>query len=416
MPADMRLVRQARLAHRQAAGPVAAVRLRRGSTAGARRYMSAIARLKPGVDARRGAGAAEHDRRRARRSSARSSNTGWGALVVPMHRELVGRHPSGAARALGRGRLRAAHRLRQRRQPAARARRHASARDRDSQRARRGAPPRRPAAAHRKPGVCASLGGALGLLVAQWSLDVLLAISPVDLADLGDVHLSYPVLAFTATVSLATAIVCGFAPAFEGSRADVQEALKDGSRQVGAGVRHRRHPPGVRRRRSRARGRPARRRRADAAQLRDAAAASIRASTRSNVLTARVTIPTARYASRREAGRVLQRAGRATRRDPRRRERRRHQLPAARRPRRRAPASRSSASRRPPPGQEPVDRRRASPTTATSAALKVPLVSGRLFTRTRDAREVERGRRQRGARDALLPRTTIRSARAWSSR
>ena len=53
-------------------------------------------------------------------------------------------------------------------------------------------------------------------------------------------HLSYPVLAFTAGVSLVTAIVCGFAPAFEGSRAGVQDALKDGAHQVSSGVRHRR--------------------------------------------------------------------------------------------------------------------------------------------------------------------------------
>jgi putative ABC transport system permease protein len=84
------------------------------------------------------------------------------------------------------------------------------------------------------------LGGAMGLLVAQWSLALLLATSPVDLADIGPVHLSYPVLAFTAAISLATAIICGFAPAFEGSRAGMQEALKDGARQVGAGVRQRR--------------------------------------------------------------------------------------------------------------------------------------------------------------------------------
>jgi putative ABC transport system permease protein len=84
------------------------------------------------------------------------------------------------------------------------------------------------------------LGGALGLLAARWSLDVLLALSPPDLVDLGRVHLSYPVLAFTALISLATAIVCGFAPAFEGSRAGMQEALKDGARQAGTGVRHRR--------------------------------------------------------------------------------------------------------------------------------------------------------------------------------
>ena len=83
-------------------------------------------------------------------------------------------------------------------------------------------------------------GGALGLLVAQWSLDAMLALSPIDVAQLGHVRLSNPVLAFTATISLLTAIVCGLAPALEGARADVQESLKDGARQVGAGVRHRR--------------------------------------------------------------------------------------------------------------------------------------------------------------------------------
>ena len=84
------------------------------------------------------------------------------------------------------------------------------------------------------------LGGGMGLIVAQWGLALLLAISPVSLADLGPVHLSYPVLAFTAAVSIATAIVCGFAPAFEGARGSVQEALKDGARQIGSSVRHRR--------------------------------------------------------------------------------------------------------------------------------------------------------------------------------
>ena len=88
--------------------------------------------------------------------------------------------------------------------------------------------------------VLAVLGGAVGLLVAQWGLEVLLALSPVDLTTSGRVTLSYPVLAFTAVVSLITALVCGLAPAFEGSRSDVQETLKDGARQVGGSVRHRR--------------------------------------------------------------------------------------------------------------------------------------------------------------------------------
>jgi putative ABC transport system permease protein len=88
--------------------------------------------------------------------------------------------------------------------------------------------------------VLAFAGGAVGLLVAHWGLQILLALSPVDLPMVGPVRLSYPVLGFTALASLATAVVCGLAPAFEGSRSDVQETLKDGARQVGGGARHRR--------------------------------------------------------------------------------------------------------------------------------------------------------------------------------
>jgi putative ABC transport system permease protein len=83
-------------------------------------------------------------------------------------------------------------------------------------------------------------GGAIGLLVAQWGVDFLRAVSPVDLTTLGRVRLSYPVLAFTGGVSILTAIICGFAPAFEGSRANVHESLKDGARQVGGSLRNRR--------------------------------------------------------------------------------------------------------------------------------------------------------------------------------
>jgi putative ABC transport system permease protein len=82
-------------------------------------------------------------------------------------------------------------------------------------------------------------GGMVGLFVARWSLDLLITMSPIDLTQLGHIQLSYPVLAFTAGVSLLTAIISGFAPAFEGARADVQQSLKDGSRQIGAGPRHR---------------------------------------------------------------------------------------------------------------------------------------------------------------------------------
>jgi len=81
--------------------------------------------------------------------------------------------------------------------------------------------------------VLAALGGALGLLIAQWGVDALIAFSPVDLTRIGHVHLSDPVLAFTAAVSIATAIAAGVAPALEGTRGRVQASLQDGARQVG---------------------------------------------------------------------------------------------------------------------------------------------------------------------------------------
>jgi len=88
--------------------------------------------------------------------------------------------------------------------------------------------------------ILAAIGGGAGLLVAQWGLSALVAISPVDLTQAGPLRLSGTVLLFTAAVSVATAIVSGLAPAFDGSRTNVHEALEDGTRQVGGGIRHRR--------------------------------------------------------------------------------------------------------------------------------------------------------------------------------
>jgi putative ABC transport system permease protein len=83
-------------------------------------------------------------------------------------------------------------------------------------------------------------GGAVSLLVAQWSLSLLEALSPIDLTALGHLSLSYPALAFTGAISIATALACGLASALEGSRPDVQQALAQGGRQIGGGLRHRR--------------------------------------------------------------------------------------------------------------------------------------------------------------------------------
>ncbi len=88
--------------------------------------------------------------------------------------------------------------------------------------------------------VLAVLGGGVGLLLAGWGLRVLLALSPAGLIDPASVHLSRPALAMAAALAALTTIVCGLAPVFEAARVEVQETLKDVARQVGAGPKARR--------------------------------------------------------------------------------------------------------------------------------------------------------------------------------
>jgi putative ABC transport system permease protein len=84
----------------------------------------------------------------------------------------------------------------------------------------------------------AVVGGGLGLLVAQWGVAAILAISPAGaIPRAAEVRLDTRVLLFTAAVSILTGIVFGLAPALQASRPDVQETLKETARAV-TGRRH----------------------------------------------------------------------------------------------------------------------------------------------------------------------------------
>jgi putative ABC transport system permease protein len=202
------------------------------------RYLQGIARLTPGVTVQQ-AQAELSGIASALAIETPERNVGWGARVIPLHDELAGEYKRALLILAGAvafvlliacanvANLLLARGAARQREIAIRAALGAA----------RGRVVRQLLT---ESFLLAILGGAVGLLVAQWSLDVLLAMSPVDLTASGRVSLSYPVLAFTATVSLLTALVCGLAPAFEGSRTDVHETLKDGARQVGSGIRHRR--------------------------------------------------------------------------------------------------------------------------------------------------------------------------------
>ena len=78
--------------------------------------------------------------------------------------------------------------------------------------------------------VLAVCGGIAGILLARWGLDALLSLAPSTLPRTGDIRLDSGVLIFSLTLSVATGLLFGIAPAWLAARADVNEALKQGTR------------------------------------------------------------------------------------------------------------------------------------------------------------------------------------------
>ncbi|HKQ76435.1 MAG TPA: ABC transporter permease [Blastocatellia bacterium] len=83
------------------------------------------------------------------------------------------------------------------------------------------------------------MGGALGLMLAFWSLDLLLAATPTDLPFWMKFDLDGRVLGFTAGVTLLTALIFGAAPALQASKIDLNKALKEGGRSSSGAGHHR---------------------------------------------------------------------------------------------------------------------------------------------------------------------------------
>jgi putative ABC transport system permease protein len=73
-------------------------------------------------------------------------------------------------------------------------------------------------------------GGALGVLLAFWGVEVLLVLAPPSLPRTEDVSMNFPVLAFALGISVLVAVSLGIVTALRATAADPQAALAEGSR------------------------------------------------------------------------------------------------------------------------------------------------------------------------------------------
>jgi putative ABC transport system permease protein len=76
-------------------------------------------------------------------------------------------------------------------------------------------------------------GGLFGCFLAWWVLDGLIALAPEQLPRADQIRLNLPVLGFAAIASIFTGIVCGCLPAIHASRVDLVTMLKEGTERVG---------------------------------------------------------------------------------------------------------------------------------------------------------------------------------------
>jgi putative ABC transport system permease protein len=82
------------------------------------------------------------------------------------------------------------------------------------------------------------LGGSIGLLLAVWWADLLVALGKDDLPRAVQVSLDWRVLGFTFGVAVITGILFGLVPALHSTKTELTESLKEGGRGSGSGAKH----------------------------------------------------------------------------------------------------------------------------------------------------------------------------------
>lgn len=88
--------------------------------------------------------------------------------------------------------------------------------------------------------VLSSVGGAAGVIVAQSSFAFLRQLIPPGLSLVAELEIDPAVLVFTFALSMVTGVIFGLAPAIQASRADLNEALKQGGGRTSLSAGNRR--------------------------------------------------------------------------------------------------------------------------------------------------------------------------------
>jgi putative ABC transport system permease protein len=86
----------------------------------------------------------------------------------------------------------------------------------------------------------AGAGGGAGVLLAMWTIPLLLAVGPRSLPRAVEVGVDVPVLGFALAITLVTAVLFGLAPAWRATRVNLGEALKEDGRGASGGARRQR--------------------------------------------------------------------------------------------------------------------------------------------------------------------------------
>ena len=76
-------------------------------------------------------------------------------------------------------------------------------------------------------------GGGLGIFLAYWLIHLLTLVAPFDFPRLESIGINGVALAFTAGMTLLTAVIFGLVPAFTMSKVSLTEVLSEGGKTAG---------------------------------------------------------------------------------------------------------------------------------------------------------------------------------------